>query len=340
MYRYLRPILFKLPPEAAHTLTLKSIGLVGQIPLIRKTLSKIYTPGASAPVDVFGLRFPNRVGLAAGYDKNGEAIAGLSALGFGHIEIGTVTPLPQPGNPKQRVFRLPEDQAVINRMGFPSRGAKYLLRQVQKSKPAETILGINIGKNKDTPLTEAAQDYITLVQQCAPFADYLAINISSPNTVGLRELQHSQYLHDLLQAISEARSAASQSLGRRVSLVVKLSPDIAISDLDQSLSVILDNQIEGIIATNTTIARPSLASPHAAETGGLSGAPLTDKSTQVIAHIYRQTGGKLPIIGVGGIHSPKDAQKKLDAGASLVQLYTGLVYQGPGLVKQIIEHIS
>ena len=340
MYRCIRPILFNLSGENAHTLTLKLIGLSGQIAPVRYVLDKIYQPKTAEPIECFGLRFPNRVGLAAGYDKDGEAIAGLSTLGFGHIEIGTVTPLPQPGNPKPRVFRMPEDQAVINRMGFPGKGAAYMVRQLKKRKPSNLILGINIGKNKDTPLTDAAGDYTTLVRQMAPYADYLAINISSPNTVGLRDLQHSQYLQDLLQAICETRTSMTDEIGRHVPLLVKLAPDMEPAALDQSLSVILDNPIEGIIATNTTISRPPLRSPYAAETGGLSGKPLTSLSTQVIAHIARQTGGKLPIIGVGGIHSPQDAQEKLDAGASLVQVYTGMIYQGPGLVKQIVETIS
>lgn len=339
MYRAIRPILFKLPPETAHTLTLKLIGLAGRITPLKNYLTRVYQPKAAAPVEAFGLHFPNRVGLAAGYDKDAEAISGLAALGFGHIEVGTITPLPQPGNPKPRVFRLPQDLAVINRMGFPGKGAAYALKRVSKHKPGNPILGVNIGKNKDTPLLEAAQDYTTLVRLFVPYADYLTINISSPNTVGLRELQHSRYLQDLLQAICETRTEAAQAIGRSVPLLVKLSPDMEAADLDQSLSVILDTPIDGIIATNTTITRPKLTSPHAAETGGLSGKPLTELSTKVIAHIHKQTGGKIPIIGVGGIHSPQDAQAKLDAGASLVQLYTGLVYQGPGLVKQIIEQL-
>ena len=337
MYRTIRPILFKLPPEAAHTLTLCLIGLAGKIAPLRKLLTNIYQPPAAAPLEVFGLQFPNRVGLAAGYDKNGDAIDGLSTLGFGHLEIGTITPLPQPGNPKPRIFRLPSDQAVINRMGFPSKGADYVLRKLNSRKLPNIILGINIGKNKDTPLLSAYKDYTTLVRQFAPLADYLAVNISSPNTVGLRELQHSQHLHDLLQAVCQARTDISQKINRHVPLLVKLSPDMELTALDESLAVILDNPIEGIIATNTTTSRENLTSPLASQTGGLSGKPLTTPSTRIIAHIHRQTGGKIPIIGVGGIHSPQDAQHKLDAGASLVQVYTGLVYRGPALVKQVIE---
>jgi dihydroorotate dehydrogenase len=340
MYQYLRPLLFKLPPESAHELTLLLIGLVGNIPPLNKFVASLFQPRTATPVDLFGLHFPNHVGLAAGYDKNAEAISGLASLSFGHLEIGTVTPLPQTGNPKPRIFRLPQDQAIINRMGFPSKGAAYILRQIRKQRSLHTVLGVNIGKNKDTPLLNAAQDYITLVMQFAPYTDYLAINISSPNTIGLRELQHSHYLQDLLQAICEARTSRAQALNKQIPLLVKLSPDMHAPSLDKSLQVILDNPIEGIIATNTTVTRKNLSSPYSSQTGGLSGAPLTHLSTEVIAHIHRQTAGKIPIIAVGGILSPQDAQKKLDAGASLIQLYTGLVYKGPSLIRDVIEYLS
>ncbi|MGD2026374.1 MAG: quinone-dependent dihydroorotate dehydrogenase [Anaerolineales bacterium] len=337
MYKGLiRPILFRLPPEAAHRLTLKLIGLSGKVSVLRDLLSRLYMPKPT-PVQVFGLTFPNLVGLAAGYDKDAEAIAGLSALGFGHIEVGTITPEPQTGNPKPRVFRLQADGGIINRMGFPGNGAEKALKQLGKHNYLNAIIGINIGKNKDTPLVRAAGDYTFLVKKFSRYADYLAINISSPNTVGLRKLQHQKYLDALLQEIGAAKQEQEKLLDKKIPLLVKLSPDMESGELDNALEAITASQIDGIIATNTTIARPKLQSHFRAETGGLSGEPLRERATQTIAHIARHTNGNLPIIGVGGIASPQDAQEKLDAGAVLVQVYTGLIYQGPGLVRRIVE---
>lgn len=335
MYRLIRSLLFRLDPEQAHTLTLNLIRLVGVLPPLRVLLRAWYA-GPERPVQAFGLTFRNPVGLAAGYDKDGLGWRGLAALGFGHIEVGTVTPRPQPGNPKPRIFRLPQHQAVINRMGFPGKGAQFVRRQLFGSRPADLILGINLGKNKDTPLEEAAGDYLELIKIFAPLGDYLAINVSSPNTVGLRRLQARQELESLLSQINRERRVQEAQLERRVPVLVKLAPDLSAEELEDALEVLQRNEMDGVIATNTTISRAGLGGPHAGETGGLSGSPLTRRSTEMIRQICRYTNGKLPVVGVGGVMNAGDARQKLDAGASLVQVYTGLVYAGPGLVKQIL----
>ena len=338
--KVIRPILFRLPPETAHHLTLRLIGLAGRIPALRALLGVHFSPKKSQNIPLFGIDFPNHVGLAAGYDKDAQAILGLSALGFGHIEVGTITPQPQTGNPKPRIFRLPNDKAVINRMGFPGDGVDACAKRLAKLPRLDVVLGINIGKNKDTPLEEASTDYTFLIEKLFVFADYFAINISSPNTVGLRQLQHREHLDNLIKACILARDGQSARLKKKPPLLVKLSPDLKINELDQTLETIMAHNIEGIIATNTTISRNRLKSSHAGEIGGLSGDPLSQLSTNVIAHIHKQTGGKIPIIGVGGVTSPQSAKEKLDAGASLVQLYTGLIYHGPHLVRDIIEGLS
>ena len=341
MYQtWLRPLLFRLPPEIAHQLTLHLVGLVGNLSPIRALLESRLTPSDSQKVRLFGLTFSNHVGLAAGYDKDAQAIMGLGALGFGHIEVGTITPQPQAGNPKPRVFRLTEDQGVINRMGFPGKGSEYCLKRLAKLQTRKTILGINIGKNKDTPLEQADADYTILIEIFSEFADYIAINISSPNTVGLRQLQHRKYLEGLLTKIVQTREVQSQKWKKPIPLLVKLSPDMTLTELDQALEAIVSSSIDGIIATNTTISRDNLRSSYATEAGGLSGKPLSGLSTRVIAHIHKQTGGKIPIIGVGGISSAQEAQQKLDAGASLVQIYTGLIYHGPQLVRTIVKGLA
>ena len=339
MYRFLRPALFKLDPENAHQLTLQLVRLAGYQP-IRAILQKIYA-APEKPVDAFGLRFKNPVGLAAGYDKDGVAIRGLAALGFGHLEIGTVTPRPQPGNPKPRTFRLVEDEAVINRMGFPGRGAQFVSGQmsVVRQRPRSVILGLNLGKNKDTPLEEAAGDYVTLMRQFIFMADYLAINISSPNTVGLRRLQGREMLEQLLGAIAKERQEIALGRGGSAPILVKLAPDLSEEELDDAIDVILRTGMDGIIATNTTLAREGLRSKHQGETGGLSGKPLTARTDEVLAQVVKKVDGRIPVVGVGGIMSPEDAQRKLDLGARLVQVYTGLVYAGPGLVKDIVKKL-
>ncbi len=353
MYRFFRPILFRLDPENAHHLTLQLLRL-GGLPPFSAVLRAMYAP-PDKPVEAFGLKFKNPVGLAAGYDKDGVALRGLSALGFGHIEIGTVTPRPQDGNPRPRIFRLVEDEAVINRMGFPGKGAQYVtrsLRAVQGSPGLDTplpgystsarndtIIGLNLGKNKDTPLEEAAGDYISLMRQFISMADYLAINISSPNTAGLRRLQGREMLEQLLGAIAKERQEIVLGRGGNAPILVKLAPDLSEEELDDAVDVILHTGMDGIIATNTTLSREGLRSKHQTESGGLSGRPLTGRADEVLAQVVKKVGGRIPIVGVGGIMNPDDAQRKLDLGATLVQVYTGLVYAGPGLVKDIVKKL-
>jgi dihydroorotate dehydrogenase len=338
MYPLLRSLLFCLEPERAHALTLHLIRFAGGLPGVREGL-KVYFAAAPRPVQAFGLTFSNPIGLAAGYDKDGLGWRGLACLGFGHIEVGTVTMRPQPGNPQPRLFRLVEERGVINRMGFPGKGADFVVRQLQGGRPAGLVLGINLGKNKDTPLEEAAGDYLTLARIFAPLSDYLAINVSSPNTVGLRRLQARASLQSLLGALAGERGELEARLGRRVPLLVKLAPDLTDEELDDALDVIQSTGMDGVIATNTTIGRTGVVSPLARETGGLSGQPLRQLSTEIVRKICHRTGGKLPVIGVGGIDSPLSAHEKLEAGACLVQVYTGMIYQGPGLVKTILNSL-
>ena len=340
MYKSLfRPLLFRLDPERVHELTVKVMRLTGVVSPLGWLVQQVFAPRTQDPtVEVFGLKFANPVGLAAGYDKDGLAWKGLSTLGFGHIEVGTVSPRPQAGNPRPRIFRIPEEKAVINRMGFPGFGANFVAKNVQRStlKRSNVILGINIGKNKDTPNEEAARDYIYLLEKFNPYADYFAVNVSSPNTVGLRRLQARDYLEDLLNRLNVKRSTFK--LQRPI--LVKLAPDLTDAELDDALAAILDAGMDGVIATNTTISRENLNSPLGEEMGGLSGAPLTMKSHSMVADIHRRTGGGLPIIGVGGIMNTDDVRAMLDAGASLVQVYTGLIYGGPGLIREIVESLA
>ena len=340
IYPLSRALLFRLDPEAAHGLSLATIARVGRIPPLRAALASVFSEPQADPVEAFGLRFPNRVGLAAGYDKNGEAWRGLAALGFGHIEIGTVTPEPQPGNPKPRVFRLVEERSLINRMGFPGRGAAYVAEQLRGRTPGGPVIGVNIGKQKSTALEEAADDYEELIDVFGPLADYLAVNISSPNTPDLRRLQERGFLEALLGRIAARRDEVAERLGRRVPVLVKLAPDLTDEQLVNAVDAIVEAGIDGIIATNTTIGREGLEHALADEEGGLSGAALTDRSTRIIATIHEHIGGVIPIVGVGGVMSPQDARAKLDAGATLVQIYTGLVYEGPGLVNRILRNLA
>jgi dihydroorotate dehydrogenase len=342
VYRIFRPLLFKLDPETAHGLTLNLVRLAGIFSPSRWLLQALFA-APEKPVQAFGLKFKNPVGLAAGYDKDGVAIRGLAALGFGHIELGTVTLRPQEGNPRPRVFRLVEDEAVINRMGFPGLGAEAVAKNVgrlarsnvQTWKHANVILGLNLGKNKDTPLESAADDYITLMQTFAPLADYLAINISSPNTVGLRRLQGREMLESLLGRIAEARHSSPVTRP----ILVKLAPDLSDAELDDALGTILDTGMDGVIAANTTLARDGLRSKRQGETGGLSGRPLTVRSEAVLDKVIKRLNGRIPVVSVGGIMSPEDAKRRLDRGAALVQIYTGLIYAGPGLVRQIVKSL-
>ena len=337
LYPLLRPLLFNLDPEQAHELSLKALAAVSRSPTLTGLVRLLFDPRVSQqPVELFGLRFPNAVGLAAGYDKDARAWRGLAALGFGHVEVGTVTPEPQPGNPRPRVFRLTEDAAIINRLGFPGEGADQVAPRLEG--PRQVILGVNLGKNKDTPEDRAADDYELLLRRFAPLADYLVVNVSSPNTPGLRELQGHDHLDRLLGRLRIARDEEAARLGRPVPLLVKLSPDLDDQGLDGALQAITDHGIDGVIATNTTIERPaSLRGHQARQAGGLSGRPLTHRSTALVAAIAHRTQGRLPIIGVGGIMTPRDALERLDAGASLVQVYSGMIYGGPALPGRIVR---
>jgi len=337
MYSLLRPLLFRLEPESSHRLTLFALRLAGRQPLYSILRSMYSTP--AKPVQAFGLTFKNPIGLAAGYDKDAVAIKGLSALGFGHMEIGTITLRPQAGNPKPRVFRLLEDEAVINRMGFPGAGAdvvrRRLLRGANRAARKDMIVGVNLGKNKDTPLEESANDYIELMNVFGPLADYLTINISSPNTVGLRRLQGREMLEKLLDAVANARAGANHA----PPLLVKIAPDLNDEELDDAIGVILDKGMDGIIATNTTLSREGLTSMHKGEAGGLSGRPLKVRSEAVLSRVVKLVNGRVPVISVGGIMNPDDAKKRLALGASLVQVYTGLIYRGPKMVKEILRSL-
>jgi len=335
MWSFFRPLLFKLNPETAHQLTLQLIRLGAYQPL-NLLLRAMYNAPAR-PVDAFGLHFQNPVGLAAGYDKDGQAWRGLATLGFGHIEVGTVTPRPQPGNPKPRLFRLVEDRAVINRMGFPGLGAETVARRLRGRHNRQVIMGVNLGKNKDTPLENAATDYITLLRQFTPLADYLAINVSSPNTADLRRLQGREMLAGFLRAIAKERENIAAGGGGHSPILVKLAPDLSDEELDDALEVIVRTGMDGVIVTNTTLGRAGLRSKQQAETGGLSGEPLRARSEAVLRLVVKKLDGRLPVVSVGGIMRPEDARRRLDLGAALVQVYTGLIYAGPGLVKQIIR---
>jgi len=349
MYRLFRPFLFKLDPETAHHLTLQSVRLAGIMPPARWFLQAVFN-APEKPVEVFGLKFKNPVGLAAGYDKDGIAVRGLATLGFGHLEIGTVTPRPQPGNPKPRVFRLVEDQAVINRMGFPGQGAEFAAVHLQRAlnrrqsrwssgKSDFPIIGVNLGKNKDTPLEEAASDYVALMQSFSALADYLVINISSPNTVGLRRLQGREMLENLLSAIAKERPTNPRPRDGRTPILVKLAPDLSDDELEDALEVILRSGMDGVIATNTTLGRAGLHSRQQGESGGLSGGPLRARSETVLAQVLKGLDGRLPVISAGGIMCPEDAKRRLEMGAALVQVYTGLIYAGPGLVQKTIRAV-
>jgi dihydroorotate dehydrogenase len=358
MYNTLRPYLFRLDPEHAHELTLRSLRLAGNFSLTRKILETIYKTPAK-PVQAFGLTFKNPVGIAAGYDKDGIAIRGLSALGFGHVEIGTVTPRPQPGNPSPRIFRLVEDEAVINRMGFPSRGTERMQMQLNPalrmsfaerilgfdprprgfSRMSDAMLGINLGKNKDTPNEEAVLDYLGLVQNFGRYADFLTINVSSPNTAGLRDLQSRDALESLLTHLHQQRVIEQNYHEKLIPILVKLSPDLSQQELDDAIEAILRSKMDGIIVTNTTLGREGVRSNLKGESGGLSGAPLKAGSEAVLYQTVKRVNGSVPIVSVGGIMSPDDAKRRLDMGAALIQIYTGLVYRGPGLVKEILRHI-
>ncbi len=333
IYPLIRPFLFSLDAETAHHVTLKLLKAIH----ISGLSNLLYPSISNKPVEAMGLSFKNPVGLAAGLDKNGDYIDSLAALGFGFIEIGTVTPRPQPGNPKPRLFRLPEHQAIINRLGFNNLGIDHALDQV-KACDFKGILGINIGKNFDTPIDKAVDDYLIGLRKAYPLASYITINISSPNTQNLRQLQESDESRKLVAALKNEHLKLQQQHGKYVPLAIKIAPDLMPEDISRIAKLLLEFEMDGVIATNTTIARNRVGGhPLAKEIGGLSGAPLKDKSTDAVKVLSSELQDKIPIIAAGGILSAEDALEKFAAGASLVQVYSGLIYQGPQLIRDIVE---
>ena len=339
-YALTRPFLFGLDPEKAHDLTMASLARLQNTP----AQALWQQPRVDDPVLLAGLHFPNRVGLAAGLDKNGRCIDGLGAMGFGHIEVGTVTPKAQPGNPKPRMFRLPAKRALINRMGFNNQGLDAFVANVQRAKrfrAAGGVLGLNIGKNAATPIEFAVDDYLLGLDGVYPHADYVAVNISSPNTKNLRDLQSDAILDALLAALQTRRHELAQRHGRQVPLFVKIAPDLAPEQVLLVAGSLRKNAIDGVIATNTTVARDAVqGQPHAGEVGGLSGPPVFEPSNRVIRLLRGALGAGYPIIGVGGVMSGANARAKLEAGADLVQIYTGLIYRGPALVPDIARALQ
>ncbi|NUO76481.1 MAG: quinone-dependent dihydroorotate dehydrogenase [Lysobacter sp.] len=334
MYSLARPFLFGLDAERAH-----GLGLTALETAYRTGLNPLLSSRPKPfPTKAFGLIFPNPVGLAAGLDKNGAHIDALLALGFGFVEIGTVTPRPQEGNPKPRMFRLPEHEAVINRLGFNNEGVDALVRNVERAQRRHGLLGINIGKNKDTPNESAEDDYLLCLERVYPLADYITVNISSPNTAGLRELQEEQSLRRLIGTLREAQEKYAGLHGKRVPMLVKIAPDLSDHDIEAAARVLSELQVDGVIATNTTVSRIAIeGARHAGEMGGLSGRPLMGQSTTVLRMLRTRLPESIPMIGVGGILSGADAVTKMAAGAALVQCYTGLVYRGPALVHECVE---
>jgi len=332
MYKLvIKKILFLFPPETAHHIVMKLLG----VPFLSKLLKLVYRfEHPSLERELFGLKFKNPVGLAAGFDKNAERYSQLADLGFGFVEIGTVTPKAQEGNPRPRLFRLPKDRALINRMGFNNDGVEAVCQRLRK-RGSGLLIGGNIGKNKATPNEEAIRDYEICFQQLYGLVDYFVVNVSSPNTPNLRELQDKEPLTKLLQHLKKLNEAKPQEKP----LLLKIAPDLSDAQLDNIIEIVREVKIDGIIATNTTISREGLSTPVAAVealgNGGLSGKPLAKRSTEVIRYLHQKSGGAVPIIGVGGIHSPEDTLEKIAAGASLIQLYTGFIYEGPGLLRRI-----
>lgn len=343
MYNLLRPLLFRLAPETSHHLTMNALRLISKSRSLTKLCGRLVGVKSQAhesqhqAVQLMGITFPNPVGLAAGLDKQASACNALHEMGFGWLELGTVTPLPQPGNPKPRIFRLPEHQALINRLGFNSIGLSQFVKNLEYANPA-IIKGINIGKNAATPLNNATEDYLIGLRGVYHYADYVTINISSPNTRNLRNLQQHHALNELLRALHLERQKLADNTGKYVPLVVKIAPDLDRQQVGDIASILRHNNMDGVAATNTTLSRQSVEQhPLAHETGGLSGSPLQDASTRVIAALYQNLQDEIPIIGIGGIDSPQSALQKFAAGAKLIQLYTGFIYQGPGLIKAILD---
>ena len=329
MYSLIKPALFRIDPESAHDLTIQSLKTVGQC-------FGPSAPLAGRPCEIAGLQFKNAIGLAAGLDKNGVAISGFSRLGFGHIEVGTVTPRPQPGNPKPRVFRLTEDAGLINRFGFNNLGIDALVRELVDH-PYQGVIGVNIGKNKDTPNESAHTDYVTCIQKAAAVCDYITINVSSPNTPGLRDLADAGKILDVVSPVLDTRAHLKNRKDNYLPVFVKLAPDFEDADLVQVLEALKRTEADGVILTNTTLDRTGLVSRHRDETGGLSGTPLTQKSEHCLKLAVEVLGETFPLISVGGVMSGDDAKRRIEIGAKLVQIYTGLIYRGPALVKDAVR---
>jgi dihydroorotate dehydrogenase len=335
MYGWLRPLLFKLDAETAHGLTLYGLDVAWRSELMRF----VAAPPEDLPVQAFGLQFPNPVGLAAGLDKNAAHLDALGALGFGFIEVGTVTPRPQLGNERPRLFRLPGHEAIINRMGFNNEGVDALVRNVQASSYSG-VLGINIGKNKDTPNEQAVNDYLLCLERVYAHASYITVNISSPNTKGLRDLQEEATLRRFIETLREAQERLGSQHGKRKPMLLKIAPDLSDAELDSICDVLLGANVDGVICTNTTIDHSAVAGdPRGNETGGLSGRPLRARATEVVRGMHQRLGERIGIIGVGGVLTGDEAVEKLDAGAKLVQIYSGLIYRGPALIAECVNEI-
>lgn len=334
-YQYLQSLLFQMDPENSHWLAMKGIDASEHL-----GISRLLYDTVDAPVNVMGLNFPNSVGLAAGLDKNAEHIDGLAALGFGFIEVGTVTPRPQPGNPRPRLFRIPENQAIINRMGFNNKGVDYLIKQIDSCK-FNGILGVNIGKNFDTPVEEATKDYLYCLRKVYTRADYITVNLSSPNTPGLRSLQFGDALNQLLSDLKEEQYKLAQFYGYYVPIAVKIAPDMTTEEVALVAASFNDYEVDGVIATNTTLDRKAVEnSPISKEAGGLSGAPVREASTRVVSLLKQELSDAIHIVGVGGITDAASAIEKINAGASLVQIYTGFIYQGPKLIRTCAQALA
>ncbi|MDA0766014.1 MAG: quinone-dependent dihydroorotate dehydrogenase [Verrucomicrobia bacterium] len=338
LYPLARRALFALDAERAHHWSLVGLRLAERLGILEGLAGH---PPTGKPVRCMGLTFPNALGLAAGLDKEGNCIDAFGRLGFGAIEIGTITPRPQPGNPKPRLFRLKEHEGIINRMGFNNPGIEQGVRNVHSAKSYQGIVGFNIGKNKDTPNENATEDYLIGLRAAWPVADYIAVNLSSPNTPGLRDLQAADSTAALLERLKQEQESLRASTGRQVPIALKVAPDLTDDHIAALSRVFLDGGLDGLIATNTTIERQAVAThPHGAEAGGLSGAPLTSRSTEVIAAFHAELGQRIPIIGVGGVMSGQDALAKISAGATLIQIYTAFIYRGPGLIVDILDSLN
>lgn len=339
MYSLIRKAIFSLDAENAHDLTIKLLKLTGNSPLNPIIKSLLACPQGEEKT-VMGIKFKNPIGLAAGADKNGDAIDGFGAMGFGFIEVGTVTPLAQEGNPKPRQFRLPEVEGIINRNGFNNKGIDYLIENVKRSH-YKGIIGINIGKNKITPIEKGKDDYIYCLNKAYNYADYITINISSPNTPELRQLQYGDALEDLLSAVKNRQKILRDLHNKYVPIAVKIAPDLTEEELVQIADTLQRHKIDGVIATNTTISRENLPQlKYSQEIGGLSGKPLQQRSTEIIARLSKELKGNIPIIGCGGVDSLESAQAKINAGADLIQVYSGLIYHGPRLIRELVTHIK